>query len=465
MADPQAPDLLVVGAGLAGLAAAIRCAELGLRAHVLDAEPGEQGPSNTRFSGGVFHVAFRSMRAPAPDLMAAIAAITDGFVRPDVAALLADNAGRAADWLVAQGIEFGRIEPDEGWRDTILKPLGYHDRTRLEWRGSGADVMLGRLEAKARGHGVVIERNARAIALLREGGQVAGVRLADGRTLRSRAVLLADGGFQGSPDLLRAYVTPWPERLRQRGAGNSRGEGIVMAREAGAELVGMDIFYGHLLSIDSLHNDELWPFPFIDFLAGAGVLVDRSGNRFLDEGRGGVAMANAVARHEAADPPVAIFDAAIWDEAGRHFFAPPNPHLVRAGGTLHRAETLAEVARAAGLPEDAVLRSLAAHNAALAANCLAGLTPPRSNAKGLARPIATAPFFAAPARAAISHTMGGIRIDNSARALRADGSAIPGLYAAGNAAGGLEGGPRCGYVGGLAIALITGLAAAESLRP
>src|SRR5437016_3552801 len=66
----------------------------------------------------------------------------------------------------------------------------------------------------------------------------------------ARAVVLADGGFQGSPDHLRRYVTAAPGRLAQRGAGTGAGTALSLAAAAGAALVGLDTFYGHLLSRD-----------------------------------------------------------------------------------------------------------------------------------------------------------------------------------------------------------------------
>ena len=73
------------------------------------------------------------------------------------------------------------------------------------------------------------------------------------------------------------------------------------------------------------------------------------------------------------------------------------------------------------------------------------------------------PFYAAPIAVGISCTIGGIAIDTSCRALREDGSAVPGLYAAGSCTGGIEGGPIAGYIGGLAKALTTGLIAGEHI--
>src|SRR6202008_4790030 len=76
------------------------------------------------------------------------------------------------------------------------------------------------------------------------------------------------------------------------------GDGLRMAQAVGAATVGMDCFYGHLLSRDAMTNERLWPRPYVDALAVAGILVDGAGRRVADEGEGGVYLANAVARLE-----------------------------------------------------------------------------------------------------------------------------------------------------------------------
>ncbi len=93
---------------------------------------------------------------------------------------------------------------------------------------------------------------------------------------------------------------------------------------------------------------------------------------------------------------------------------------------------------------------------------LAALSPPRRDGGYDPVPIETPPFRAIPLAAGITVTMGGIAIDAAARVLRPDDTPIPGLYAAGSTAGGMEGGPRAGYVGGLIKAFLLGLIAAES---
>jgi fumarate reductase flavoprotein subunit len=272
---------------------------------------------------------------------------------------------------------------------------------------------------------------------------------------------LADGSFHGNHELLRRHVTAHPERLLFRGPATGHGDGIAMGQSVGAGITGMQYFYGHLLSADALHNDALVLFPFIDFLAAGGILVDEKGRRFADEGREGRYMTNMLAQTETGIG-TAIFDQPIWNVEGRVFHSPPNPNLVEKGGTLHEANDLHTLAVMAGLPADALVQSVAEYNAALSAGALDRLTPPRTTTRLKASPIATPPFYAAPACAAITHAFGGVTIDDRARVVKNDGGAIPGVYAAGAICGGIDGGPGAAYVGGLVIGAVFGMLAAET---
>jgi fumarate reductase flavoprotein subunit len=226
----------------------------------------------------------------------------------------------------------------------------------------------------------------------------------------------------------------------------------------------MDRFYGHLQSKDALSNDNLWPYPYLDSLVTAGVVVGAEGRRFVDEGRGGVYVANAVARLDDPLSAMVVFDRAIWEKGGRNGLIPANPHLEKEGGTIYRGETLEALAVAAGLPADALVETVRSYNAAFKAQRLqSDCTPPRQSSRYEPSPIEQGPFFAVPMVAGITYTMGGIHVNSNAQALREDGSVIVGLYALGASTGGLEGGPEVGYVGGLAKGGITALLAAEHL--
>src|SRR6185295_7521550 len=206
----------------------------------------------------------------------------------------------------------------------------------------------------------------------------------------------------------------------------------------------------HLHSRDAMHSDRLWPRPYADELAAAGIVIDANGNRFADEGLGGITLSNAVA--QLPDPLAAtvVFDAAIWNgPPGRGHVQPPNPLIVEAGGTLYRADTIAELAALIGIAPQRLEQVVGEYNAALAAGTLSTLAPPRRSERYRAWPIKTAPFYALPICAAITNTMGGIVVDGEGAVLDERDRPIPGLYAAGSTIGGLNGGPHAGYVGGL----------------
>jgi fumarate reductase flavoprotein subunit len=272
---------------------------------------------------------------------------------------------------------------------------------------------------------------------------------------------MADGGFQGASDLVAEHITARPERLRQRGAGTGVGDGLRMAREIGAAVSDLSRFYGHLLSIDALTNDNLWPYPYLDSVVAAAIVIGPDGNRIADEGKGGVYMANAVASLDDPLSAVVLFDTAIWQDAGRMGLIPANPHLPKEGGTLHSADDLDSLAGRIGVDANALRNTIEQFNTALSEGRTADLNPPRTGKA--ARPIAAPPFLAAPICAGLTYTMGGIMTDPDGRVLHQSGSVIEGLYGVGATTGGLEGGPHVGYVGGLAKSGIFGLRAAEHI--
>jgi fumarate reductase flavoprotein subunit len=329
-------------------------------------------------------------------------------------------------------------------------------------------VLLRALTANLAGRQGRLLRGVVAGEIVQEGGRIAGVAATqDGSETRFTApsVLVADGGFQGNAEMVARHIGPNATALFQRGAGTGIGDGIRMAEALGARLYGMDRFYGHLLGREVFENEKLWPYPILDHLASAGVLVDDAGNRFCDEGIGGVYMANETAKLDNPGGITVVFDEETWTSVGGDNRFPPTPNdsFTRAGGTVHAADSLEALAETIGVPAAALTATVAAHNDAIDSEGYEALSPPRSNARKTAKPIRTAPFRAIQAAAGITYTMGGIEIDTHARALDANGDPIPGLYAAGSCTGGAEGGPRAGYIGGLSKAIITGMRAAEHI--
>jgi fumarate reductase flavoprotein subunit len=347
----------------------------------------------------------------------------------------------------------------------------------LDWQGRGPDVLLRTLAANLKRRGGSLLLGTRARALRMQGGRCTGIAASQrGQALEAvaRHVVLADGGFQGNAQLVERFISPRPDCLTQRSAGSGEGDALIMAEVAGARLTNATSFYGHLLAADSLRNPGLWPYPTMDTLVGGAILVDRSGRRFLDEGLGGIALSNALARSSDPLAATAVFDQAIWEGAGRTELVPPNPQLVSAGGTLLSAPDLAALAAKIEVPAANLQETVAAYNRPVLANAGGTLVPSRTagrmfgESRGSSKrvgplPLAKPPFHAVRIAAGISYTMGGIEIDAQARVIGHDGAPIAGLLAAGACTGGIEGGPLGGYVGGFLKAATLGLIAAETV--
>ncbi|MDB5820666.1 MAG: hypothetical protein JWQ11_4306, partial [Rhizobacter sp.] len=368
-------------------------------------------------------------------------------------------------WLQSQGIRFIK-GGTEAHHNFVLSPPSLQ-RVGSDWKGRGGDVLLRTLEGALQRFGGRVLRGHRASKLLVENGRIAGL---EGETaggvafsVKASSVVIADGGFQCDAALMRDHISPHPEQVLQRNARTGFGDGVRMAVQAGARLSDMKGFYGHLQHRAALGNPALWPTPWADNIATAAIVVDRSGRRFADEGRGGVYLANRVAGLPDPLSAAVVFDRAIWEGPGTSRFRPANPFMEESGGAVFRAASLPELAALAGIDAEGLVRQVDEHNRSLRDGSLASLVPERSVAPYVPMPIVVAPFFAIPVVAGITYTMGGIAIDEWSRASTADGKPLSGLYAAGGSSGGLEGGEAVGYVGGLSKAATTGLRAAEHI--
>ena len=465
MTPTQDSDVIVIGAGLAGLSAANKAAEEGLRVTVLEQSSDEAYLCNSRYTGGLFHIAMDDMAGEPEWARANLEHTTRGTTTPALADALTQNARRTLRWLSSLGVRFIKAGPD-GLRRNALAPPGVR-QTGLNWRGRAGAVMLRPLGERLLASGGQLQRGVTARQLRMDGGRCVGVDAtrADGQTLalRGRAVVIADGGFQANPDLLRRFVTAHPERLLQRNAGSGQGAGLQMAEAVGARLVGMNRFYGHLQHRDAMTNPALWPYPVVDSLATAGLVVDGAGQRFCDEGLGGVYVSNAIAQRPDPLSAVIVFDEAAWNGPGRDWLLPANPYLLQAGGSLISAATLPELAARLRLDPATLVDTVERYNR-LADGGPAGDQPPRSTTPYRAWPVRQGPFHAIEICSGITYTMGGIATDAQGQVLDAKDQPIPCLYAAGACTGGLEGGGEAaGYSGGLSKSSVFGLLTGEAI--
>jgi succinate dehydrogenase/fumarate reductase flavoprotein subunit len=412
-------DLLVVGGGMAGLAAAARAAELGLE--VVVAEKGDAVGGSAALSAGIVWTA--------PDVE------TAGRVAPEGAPALQRALVEGFDAAVERVRDTG-VAVSERWTGQMGFGVAHH-----------VDVVALLAHWRAAVAGAVLTRTAVREVLVDDHGVVRGAALTRGLEVDARAVLLATGGFQGDGELVAKLIGVGAERMPVRSNPGSVGDGLRLGQAAGASLSGaLHRFYGHLIP-DRLERFEPADFlPLTQYHSAHSILVNVRGRRFTDESRGDETSNQAVLR-EPQSRAVLICDERVRRE---HAVGPPYPHgqvidrfaaAAEAGGRLARADTVAELlARVGEWGIDAVALERTLEEAGDA------LREPPLHA------LAVAPC--------ITFTFGGLRTDPDGRVLDRDGRWIRNLYAAGADAGGLQG---PGYIGGLALGLVFGPRVAEAV--
>lgn len=452
-------DLLIVGAGLAGFAAAVRASEQGAQVVLIDKSEGELGDGNTLMTSGSLRAAGKSPRSSPAELYERV--MSERIAHADLARGWSETCGPAVDWLTRNGVGVKESESGRTWLDqeseislapVYKKHVGRKALTALKRR---LDELGGRFINGIEGRQLVLE-NGRVCG-------VSGMKRGDAIELRSRAVILSTGGFSANKELVRQYIGPNADQCKLRGARSCTGDGLRMALAAGARAVNLQYFYGHLLSRKALTDDRFWPYPRLDLFVDEGILVDGNGQRFVDEGRGDVAVANEVARSDNVTGRVLIFDDDTWQAAAGDPLSStvatpaPNPWLVDQQGDIFFDDRIEGLARVMGIDVGGLARTVEEYNHALEHDDSASLAVPRT---ARAKPL-RGPFGGLRVVPGITFTMGGVLVNGRCEGLAAGEKPVAGLYAAGDAIGGLMGGYGGGYTGGLMQALVTGILAGE----
>lgn len=453
-ASASKADVLVVGAGLAGLVAASRAAELGAGVLLID-KGGLTGEGNTQTTTGAYYTAGTKATAPPGELYAR--AVGGGAATAEVASMWADNCLRALDWLEHVGIEV-----DKHGEVPMLEPYSATSTGPVYKVDVGTNIIK-KLRAFFEAHNGLSVSKTRALKLLTKNRTVVGVEAADstGRKykIKSTVTVLATGGFQANREFLRKNVGKHSDTCKLMGSSGATGDGLRMASEVRAKVVNLRYVYGRMVSYKAMTDDRFWPYPTMDTLLEDGIVVDQKGRRFCDEGWGDVPLANAVAAWDDVTRSYLVFDEAAWQRAkgDSGSVVPPNPWLAEKDGMLFRADDLADLARKLGVDAKGLEATVEQFNVAALRRRLGDLPIPRfNNAMAL-----KGPFYGLRMVPGIVSTMGGPLINRRANVVDRNGKPIPGLLAAGDVVGGLMGGRNGGYVGGISQAAVTGLIAGE----
>src|SRR4051812_19578492 len=166
-------DLVSIGGGFAGLVAALRGAELGLRTAIIEKGDDERYLCSSRWAGGIFQVSYHDVKLPAAELKAVIERATSGETDPELATAIAQDCARAVDYLATQGAHFASAS-SISWHRWTLAPsrAAVHGQ---DWRERGPDLMIAALKNRLEQRQGRIFLGTRATALRFEGGRCAGV--------------------------------------------------------------------------------------------------------------------------------------------------------------------------------------------------------------------------------------------------------------------------------------------------
>lgn len=434
----DAHDVVVVGCGMAGLAAGLRAAERGADVILLEKTSEAERGGQTRYVES-FRVPSADSGLPergyefaisdytAADFHDDIMAQTNGKADPELAQQLVDAAAPTLAWLTDHGVDWDMEPPHVGYTAA---------RTFVD----GEDLIDTLADAvTANGGEIAYETRVTGLRQDDDGG----IRGVDATTpdgpvrYEGDAVIIAGGGFEGDARKRTLYFGAGYEEMTVRGSPLNNGEPVDMALDVGARAVGQ--WSGaHMSLIDANAPPARGGANRIDGYQ-YGVVLNHAGERFLDEGQDARAHTYAKFGREFFEQPRReVF--LVVDARLEEYLWPQGPSDPVTG------ETVEAVLAQLGCEQPSTgAETVAAYNEAcpdapdfdpevLDGRATDGLAPPKSN---WAVPLTESPFVGYPLTGGITFTFGGLETTTDAAVVDTAGRVIPGLYAAGNAVGGL----------------------------
>jgi predicted oxidoreductase len=434
-------DVVVVGSGVAGLAAAAEAAGRGLRVVVLEAEPGPGGASVISRAGCCL---VGTPLQQACGIEDAVELALDDWRRAGgqsadlgwAARYLADSRSEVFGWCEELGVTWSQLRREEG-----------NSRPRWHLPEGGGPAVIGALLARCRSLGVAIRTSSPVTRILTADARALGVEVqAGGRSgqILAAATVICTGGFTSNRDMLLRHAPALAglTRFLCGGAPAARGRGHALLEAAGAAFAPL----GHLWMYPVGTPDPADPSGARGLVVRdlrSEIWVNSDGERFGDEDlRGGITgMAALLA--QPGQTAWGIFDArhaarlTLLNDAsyGSPFLtsAEGRARFWRTSRHAWRAASIAGLACAIGLPAAAIAASVDGYNAAIGS----GLTHEPGFGRELAglEPISEPPFCAVQYFPLAQKNLGGVRTDAVGQVMGADGHKIAGLYAAGEVAG------------------------------
>lgn len=445
-------DVAIIGAGAAGLIAALVAREAGCDVIVLERDSVPRG--STALSAGLIPAAGTTFQtrqgfADSPEQFRTdILAKAHGTSDPTVLDLAVAEAGPALDWLGTRyGFAFDVIADFKYPGHSAYRMHGLPRRTGVE--------LIDALRTAVELAGVTLLCDARVTTLFQtDPDELCGLAFERGdarETLAARAILLACNGYGGNPDLVATHVPDLNGALWFGHSGN-QGEAITWGDALGAELRHMSGHQGH----GSVAHPHGILITWATMMEG-GFQVNARGARFSDES-GGYSEQGVRVMRQPDGVAWSIFDERIARIAAQF----EDFRNAEAQGAIIRADDIPTLAARLGLPQVGLTKSFAEIEAAkrgVRADAFGRQFAP------IQQPL-TPPFCAVKVTGALFHTQGGLAVDKTTRVLRRDGTVVRNLFAVGGAAVGVSGPDASGYLSGnglltaVALGRVAGRAAA-----
>ena len=374
-----------------------------------------------------------------------------GKNNPELVKTLAENSAAAIEWLASIGAEVKNVGAFGGASvKRIHRPVNADGKVTAV----GAYIVP-ILEKNLQDRNVQFLFDTTANEIIMKDGKAVGIKATgkDGHkvTINAKSVVIATGGFGANAEMVEKYK-PELKGFATTNAEGAQGQGIDMATAVGAATVDMDQIQIHpTVHIEEDGNAHL----ITEGLRGDGaILVNAEGKRFYDE----VSTRDKVSAAIIAQPDKSawlVVDQSMVDKSA------VIAGYIKSGYTVTGA-TYEELAKAMGVDEATFVSTMNTWNQAVEAKSDAEF-----NRTSFANPLTTAPYYAIKITPAVHHTMGGIVINPKAEVLNEKGEVISGLFAAGEVTGGVHGANR---LGGNAVAdfvvfgRISGQSAADNAK-
>lgn len=425
--ENQQADIVVIGAGGAGMTAAIQAVQDGATNVVVLEKMPITGGNTTRSTGGLNACATKYQEAEGiedsvelfvEDTMKGGKELND----KELVTEMAENSAAAVDWVNEIGGDLSVVGMFGG---ASVKRIHRPSDT-----SAVGPMLVNALNKKIEELNIPVLLETRAEKILvDENGAVSGVTATDKDgnefIIDCTAVVLATGGFGANADMVTAY-NPKLAGFGTTNHAGATGDGIDMAKELDVQFVDMDQIQTH----PTVNPDT--QTMYTEGVRGNGaILVNKEGKRFVNELETRDVVSAAIL--EQTDGQCYL----VFDQAVRDSLKAIESYI--NAGIVTEAQTPEELGEAIGVDGEALAETLKTYAAAQEAG-----NDEEFGRESMEVPLTEAPYYAALCAPAVHHTMGGVKINTNCEVLKEDGSAVPGLFAAGEVTGGIHGANRLG---------------------